>query len=76
MPDEELRAELWRKMLPEHWLGKEADSLVSLAAESELSGGSITNVVRRCALHLIAGGKRTLDRQMLEEALRKEGDGQ
>lgn len=76
MPDEELRAELWRKMLPEHWLGKEADSLVSLAAESELSGGSITNVVRRCALHLIAGGKRTLDRQTLEEALRKEGDGQ
>lgn len=75
MPDEELRAELWRKMLPEHWLGKEADSLVSLAAESELSGGSITNVVRRCALHLIAGGKRTLDRQTLEEALRKEGDG-
>lgn len=72
MPDEELRAELWRGMLPKEWLGKEADSLVSLAAGTELSGGSITNVVRRCALYLIAGGKMTLDRQTLEEALRKE----
>ncbi len=76
MPDEELRAALWRSMLPEGWLGDDAEGLIATAAESELSGGSITNVVRRCALHLIAGGKSTLDRQTLEEALRKEGDGQ
>ncbi len=76
MPDEELRAELWRGMLPKEWLGDDAEKLIATAAETELSGGSITNVVRRCALHLIAGGKSTLDRQTLEEALRKEGDGQ
>lgn len=35
-------------------------------------GGSITNVVRRCALYLMATGKKTLDRQILEEALQKE----
>ena len=72
MPDEELRADLWRSMLPKEWLGDDAEELVALAAETELSGGSITNVVRRCALYLVAGGKRRLDRQTLEEALRKE----
>ncbi len=76
MPDEELRAELWRGMLPKEWLGDDVEGLIAMAAESELSGGSITNVVRRCALHIVAGEKRTLDRLTLEEALRKEGDGQ
>lgn len=72
MPDEELRAELWRRMLPKRWLGKQGEQLTALAAGTELSGGSITNVVRRCALHLMATGKRTLDKQALEAALRKE----
>ena len=72
MPGEELRRELWRNMLPKKWLGRQADELVALAAETELSGGSITNVVRRCALRLIASGHKTLDRQTLKEALQKE----
>ena len=72
MPNGELRAELWRGMLPKEWLGDDAEGLIATAAESELSGGSITNVVRRCALHLIVGGKRALDKQTLEETLRKE----
>lgn len=72
MPDEGLRAELWQKMLPEKWLGKQREELLSVAAKTELSGGSITNVVRRCALYLMATGKKTLDRQILEEALQKE----
>lgn len=72
MPDEGLRAELWQKMLPKKWLGKQREELLSVAAKTELSGGSITNVVRRCALYLMATGKKVLDKQTLEEALRKE----
>lgn len=72
MPTEEQRRELWRNMLPEQWLGEQADSLISLAAETELSGGSITNVVRRCAIRLVMSGKKELDSQTLKEALEKE----
>lgn len=76
MPDEELRRSLWLGMLPAKWLknGKEdlTEELITLAAKEELSGGSITNVVRRCALRLIMSGKETLDARMLKEALEKE----
>lgn len=50
IPDEELRAALWRNMLPTQWLGEDVEELITMAAETELSGGSITNVVRRCAI--------------------------
>lgn len=50
IPDEELRAALWRNMLPPQWLGEDVEELITMAAETELSGGSITNVVRRCAI--------------------------
>lgn len=50
MPSEELRAELWRSMLPKEWLGENAEALIVTAAQSELSGGSIANVVRKCAI--------------------------
>jgi len=72
MPDRELRADLWRGMLPGEWLGDDAEELIATAAWKELSGGSITNVVRRCALHLAATGERVLDKRTLEEVLRKE----
>lgn len=72
MPDEELRRELWRNMLPKKWLGQQADDLIALAAGTELSGGSITNVVRRCALQLLMSDKETLDAQTLKDALEKE----
>nr|DAF55607.1 MAG TPA: ATPase [Myoviridae sp. ctVeR24] len=50
IPDEELRAALWRNMLPTQWLGEDVEELITMAAETELSGGAITNVVRRCAI--------------------------
>jgi len=53
MPSEELRAELWRSMLPKEWLGNDAEELIATAAQSELSGGSIANVVRKCAIDII-----------------------
>ena len=72
MPTEEQRAELWRNMLPGKWLGKDAEELITMAAETELSGGAITNVVRRCALRMIQSKKKQLDKVMLKEALQKE----
>lgn len=72
MPDEELRCKLWRNMLPKKWLGEQSEELITLAAETELSGGSITNVVRRCAIQLLMSGHETLDKQTLKEALQKE----
>lgn len=72
MPDEELRAALWRSMLPKEWLGDDAEEVMALAAGTELSGGSITNVVRRCALQLLMSGQETLDKRILKEALQKE----
>ncbi len=72
MPDKELRAELWRKMLPIKWLGKDADVLTDMASDTELSGGSITNVVRRCALSLIQSKEKKLTKEVLKETLLKE----
>lgn len=72
MPNEELRHKLWQNILPAKWLGQQANELITLAAETELSGGSITNVVRHCALRMIASGHKTLDKQTLMEALLKE----
>ena len=72
MPDRELRAELWRKMLPIKWLGKDADELTDMASDTELSGGSITNVVRRCALSLIQSKGKILTKEVLKETLLKE----
>ena len=36
MPDEELRAVLWRNMLPKQWLGDDAEELIATAAQAEL----------------------------------------
>ncbi|MDR0892053.1 MAG: ATP-binding protein, partial [Mediterranea sp.] len=72
MPTEELRAELWRNMLPASWLPDKGQTLIAQAAKTELSGGSIANVVRRCALRMIRSGTTTLSSELLEEALSKE----
>lgn len=72
MPTEELRAELWRKMLPSDWLDNDAEEVINMAARTELSGGSIANVVRRCALYIVRSGTKQLDRTILKEALEKE----
>ena len=72
MPTEEQRRELWSNMLPKAWLGDNADSLLSLAAKTELSGGSIINVVRRCALKMASNGIKKLNEQILKNALTME----
>lgn len=70
MPDEELRAVLWRNMLPKQWLGDDAEELIATAAQAELSGGSIANVVRRCAIRIIYYKK--LNNLMLQDCINME----
>lgn len=66
MPSEELRAELWRSMLPKEWLGDDAEELIATAAQSELSGGSIANVVRKCAINMIVCKKPKMSMNQLK----------
>lgn len=69
MPSEELRAELWRSMLPKEWLGDDAEELIATAAQSELSGGSIANVVRKCAVQLVTKPTSKVNNNVLMAAL-------
>lgn len=68
MPSEELRTELWRSMLPKEWLGDDAEELIAAAAQSELSGGSIANVVRKCAVSIIQS-KKMLNKNLISHIL-------
>lgn len=69
MPSEELRAELWRSMLPKEWLGDDAEELIATAAQSELSGGSIANVVRKCAVQMVKSNKNTISSLIINEIM-------
>lgn len=71
MPTEELRAEIWRKML-KGWPEDINEDLITMAAGTELSGGSIANVVRRCALATVNQKNQSLDKLILKNALQKE----
>ncbi len=72
MPDEESRKLLWQKMLPATWLQEDRDTLLECAVKAELSGGSIANVIRSCALQLLATHTDKLSKEMLDYALKKE----
>ena len=69
MPSEELRADLWRSMLPKEWLGDDAEELIAAAAQSELSGDSIANVVRKCALQLVNKPLNKVNKNVILTAL-------
>ena len=71
MPTEELRAEIWRKRL-KGWPKDVDEDLITMAARTELSGGSIANVVRRCALATVNQKNQSLDKLILKNALQKE----
>lgn len=77
MPDEELRAALWRSMLPKEWLGlgDDAEELIATAAQTELSGGSIANVVRRCAITLVENQQQMLSLVLLHDSIHREENG-
>ena len=72
MPDERLRYRLWQKMLPREWLPANSEALLNTAAEYVLSGGSIVNVIQRCAIHLYAKKRTTLTPEILKLAVARE----
>lgn len=71
MPDEETRYELWEKMLPQNWLANRKESIRRMA-DYELAGGAMTNVIRSCALYLMAAKTIELDERVLVDAIRRE----
>lgn len=71
MPDEGIRYRLWDKMMPAAWLPVREECLRRIS-EYELSGGAITNVIRSCALHLLALHAATLDENALIQFIRRE----
>lgn len=71
MPDEEAREILWRQMVPDSWV-EEEKSFFREAAKAELSGGAIANVVRSCALQMLAEKKDRLTKDIFVVALKKE----
>lgn len=72
VPDPDMRFELWKKMLPEKWLAGDSDEITRQISRHELSGGSIANVIRRCALQLVIQKEQKLCPEILAEAVRKE----
>lgn len=71
MPDEETRRKLWESMLPQTWLADREECIRKMAGY-ELSGGAMTNVIRSCALHLMAGNASVLEEYTLMNAIRAE----
>lgn len=72
MPDEHTRRELWEKMIPQEWIPQNRARAIEKAAEEELAGGAITNVIRSCALHLLTTKLSVLEEDILMAAIRKE----
>jgi hypothetical protein len=56
-------------MLPKEWLGDDAEELIATAAQSELSGGSIANVVRKCAVQMVKSNKNTISSLIINEIM-------
>ncbi|WP_300703440.1 ATP-binding protein [Bacteroides sp.] len=71
MPDEETRYELWEKMLPPNWLVNREECIRRMA-NYELAGGAMTNVIRSCALYLMAAKTNALNESVLVDAIRRE----
>lgn len=72
VPDQEMRQELWKKMLPEGWLGEGQEEVVARIARYELSGGLIANVIRRCALQMLIRKEKKLPMECLIQSIEKE----
>ena len=73
MPTYEQRVELWKKMLPSQWLdNSNRDELILAAAETDLSGSAISNVIRSCAIQMLERSIVQLNKSVLLECVQKE----
>ncbi len=72
MPTEDIRKELWENMIPPEWTPDMREQVIEQAATYELSGGAMTNVIRSCALWMIASSWKTIDLDILTSCIKKE----
>lgn len=70
MADEESVTATGRESLCRHWRARQ--SIRTETVQKELSGGSITNVVRRCAIALVERDSNILNTEILVEPLANE----
>lgn len=72
VPDEPLRRKLWNQMIPDEWFAEEHTTLLDKVSETELSGGSMINVLQRCALELYKKEMPHITVELLQQAIEKE----
>ncbi len=72
MPDQQLRLRLWQQMMPKQWLENSDPNLLLDISHYKLSGGSMVNVMQRCALYLHQQEKPILNLTLLNSAIEKE----
>lgn len=78
VPNQQLRYDLWQRLIPKDWLDEESEELLREASIIKLSGGSMLNVVQSCALQLYdpeTTKKLSLDllKGTIKKELEKEG---
>ena len=72
MPDERLRYQLWKQMIPSAWLKNGEEDLLHSIATYTLSGGNMVNIIQTCAIQLHQQGHHQLTLDMMKKAIRKE----
>ncbi|WP_286267445.1 ATP-binding protein [Thalassotalea atypica] len=72
MPDETLRAKLWRNIIGDRCRLADDVDIHALAEHYELSGGSIINVVRHAAINVLRNKKELFHQQDFIQGIRKE----
>lgn len=72
MPDYESRKQLWTQMMPDEWLEYKKDDFLNLVADAKISGGSMINVLQRCALEVFQTQSKFLTIDILQKALKIE----
>lgn len=72
MPDPYLRHQLWKQLIPREWLGDTEDEIMHMAADFEISGGSMVNVIQYCAIKLYHTVNRQLTSGLLKKAIGRE----
>lgn len=72
MPDERLRYQLWKQMIPSVWLDNEREELLHAIASYTLSGGNMVNIIQMCAIQLHQQTHHQLTLDMMKKAIRKE----
>ncbi|MGV3609587.1 MAG: ATP-binding protein [Fluviicola sp.] len=73
VPNQQLRYDLWKRLIPEDWLDEQSEEILREAAIIKLSGGSMLNVVQSCALQLFdPKATNKLNLEMLKNTIKKE----